>query len=379
MYIFCKVLRRYFLISIIFSKINSYNLYIEFLLNLCMKILLENIKEIQDEIILITVRLNSGLSITLNSKLYKDGDMKDFIGKEFEVLLSGFRSPITEHRLMPNNNSPFKLEGKYYQFDMIEEWERKMEKKRKRNNRNAVPKSNIWDSALIMEGTFIPTYFPDSKWKSKELILYKDGTPAFDTEDGVILLSPFHLEPKVPFNAFPKNFKMFLTLRLVDWSVEGHERKLLERIPIHENMDKSFRIFINNVKSGSPSAFAGYIEIFLGDYCLVYEPYPVIHVDGLVKGITENIIAESDNDDWEDNYLIVRGCGHLGCCAGLFWDLIHVGEDIIISNIRWTRGRGYSIEDSIEGVYIVKFEDFRSEVLKLKEFYDSKSKRLIYF
>ena len=38
-----------------------------------MKVLVENIKEIQDEIILITMRLNSGLSITLDSKLYKDG------------------------------------------------------------------------------------------------------------------------------------------------------------------------------------------------------------------------------------------------------------------------------------------------------------------
>ncbi len=336
-----------------------------------MKILLENIKEIQDEIILITIRLNSGLSITLDSKLYKDGDMKDFIGKEVEVLLSGFRSPITEHRLMPNNNSPFELEGEYYQFDMIEEWEKKMEIKRKSSNRKAIPKSKVKDSALIMEGTFIPKYFPDFKWKSKELRPFKGGTPAFDTEDGIILLSPFHLEPKVPFEDFPKSFKMFLTLKLVDWSVEGHERKLLERIPIHENIDKSFRIFINNVKSISPSACAGYIEIFLGDYCLVYEPYPVIHIDGLVKGITENIIAEGDNDDWEDDYLIVRGCGYLGCCAGLFWDLNHVGEDIIIYNIRWTRGKGYPIEDSIEGVYTVKFKDYKWEVLKLKEFCDS--------
>ena len=43
-----------------------------------MKVLLENIKEIQDEIILITNRLNSGRSVTLESKLNKDGDMKDF-------------------------------------------------------------------------------------------------------------------------------------------------------------------------------------------------------------------------------------------------------------------------------------------------------------
>ncbi|KKM65361.1 hypothetical protein LCGC14_1492050 [marine sediment metagenome] len=64
-----------------------------------MKVLLENVKKIQDEIILITIRLSSGLSITLDSKLYKDGDMKDFIGKEVDVLLSGFRSPIMEHRL----------------------------------------------------------------------------------------------------------------------------------------------------------------------------------------------------------------------------------------------------------------------------------------
>jgi len=43
-----------------------------------MKVLLENIKEIENEVILITIRLTSGQVITLESKLYKDGDMKDF-------------------------------------------------------------------------------------------------------------------------------------------------------------------------------------------------------------------------------------------------------------------------------------------------------------
>jgi len=93
--------------------------------------------------------------------------------------------------------------------------------------------------------------------------------------------------------------------------------------------------------------------------------YYIFLSNNSLKGITENLTSESDNDDWEDDYLIVKGCGHLGCCAGLFWDLIHEGEDVIISNIRWTRGMGYSIEDSVEGVYTVKLEDYREEVLKL--------------
>ncbi len=49
---------------------------------------------------------------------------------------------------------------------------------------------------------------------------------------------------------------------------------------------------------------------------------------------------------------------------------------MIINNIRWTRGRGYSIEDSIEGVYTIKLEDYREEVLKLKEYCDHKPKNL---
>ena len=339
-----------------------------------MKVLVENVKEIEDEIILITMRLNSGLSITLDSKLYKDGDIKDFIGQEVDVLISGSRSPITEYRLMPNNVSPFELEGKYYQFDLIEELERDLSKRKRNSNRRAVPKS----SALIMEGTFIPKYFPDAKWKNKELTQYKNGTPAFDTEYGIILLFPWHLEPKVPFEDFPKIFKMFLTLRLVDWSVEGHDRKLLVRKPIHDNRDKTFRIFIENVKLNSPYDFAGHIEIFLGDFCLIYEPYPVIHVEAFVKGITENLMSESNNDDWEEDYLVIKGCGALGCCDGLFWDLIHAGEDVIISNIRWTRGKGHSIEDSVEGEYTVKLEDYRWEVLRLKEIRDLKAKSLDY-
>ncbi len=344
-----------------------------------MKVLLENIKEIENEVILITIRLTSGQVITLESKLYKDGDMRDFIGEEIDVLLSGLRSPITEYRLMPDNNSPFELEGEYYQFDLIEELERKMQQKRKKSQPKAISLKKLGKSALIMEGTYIPKYFPDPKWKGRALHLYPDSGPAFDTDDGIILLWPFHLEPKIPFEDFPKRFKMFLSLKLVDWFVEGHERKLLERKPIYENTDKTFRIFIKNVRSSSPSTFEGYIEIYLGNYCLVYEPFPLIHVDAIVKGITENIISESDNDDWENDYIIVRGCGHLGCCAGLFWDLIHIGDEIHISNIRWTSGMGYPIEDSVEGVFVIKLEDYRWEVLKLKDFCGTKFKNLDYY
>ncbi|MFX1525484.1 MAG: hypothetical protein ACFFCC_18400 [Promethearchaeota archaeon] len=336
-----------------------------------MKVLLENIKEIENEVILITIRLPSGQVITLESKLYKDGDMGEFIGKEIDVLLSGFRSPIAEYRLMPENDSPFELEGEYYQFNLIEELERQMQEKKEKSKLKANPLKKSGNSALIIEGTYIPKYFPDPKWNSRELRLYPDGSPAFDTEDGIILLFPFQLEPKIPLEDFPKRFKMFLTLSLVDWFVKGHERKLLKRKPIYKNTDKTFRIFIKNARSISPSVFTGYIEIYLGDYCLIYEPFPVIHIDPLVKGITEDIISERDNDDWKDNYIIVRGCGHLGCCAGLFWDLIHMGDEIHISNIRWTRGMGYPIEDIVEGVYTIKLEDYRWEVLKLKEFYDT--------
>ena len=99
-----------------------------------MNVLLENIKEIENEDILITIQLKSGQAITLESKLYKDGDIKEFIGKEIDVLLSGFRSPIKEYRLMPENNSPFELEGEYYKFDLIEELKRELQEKIKKNN-----------------------------------------------------------------------------------------------------------------------------------------------------------------------------------------------------------------------------------------------------
>ena len=175
-----------------------------------MKVLLENIKEIENEVILIKIRLTRGQAITLESKLYKDGDMKDFIGKEIDVLLSGFRSPITEYRLMPENNSPFELEGEYYQFDMIEELERKMQEKIKKSRTKTNSLKKLGNSALIVEGTYIPKYFPDPKWKRRESLLYPNGGPAFDTNDGVILLSPFHLEPKIPIEEFPKRYKIFL-------------------------------------------------------------------------------------------------------------------------------------------------------------------------
>ncbi len=279
-----------------------------------MKVLLEDVKlhpnqRYNKNLILITIRLKSGRSITLYSTLHRDGDMMDFIGKEVDVLLEGLRDPFVEHIIMPNNITPFKIEIK----DDPENSEYKVETR-----------------DLIAEGTFIPKYFPDSKWNRKKLRGY--GCPAFDTEDGIILLSnpDWNLIPKVPYKNFPKKFKMFLSLQLIDWLLEGHERRFNVSKPFYENKDKTFRIFLNKVNRVSPTVLSGYIEIFLGDFCIVSETYPIIHWDAFVKGITGDLIPKSDFDD----YLIVRGCGCLGCCEGLFWDLKHEGEDIVISTIR---------------------------------------------
>ena len=86
-----------------------------------MKALVESVRQIQFERLIITIRLTSGLEIDLYSELYKDGDIQEFLGKEIDILLYGMRSPYVEHKLIPNYNSPFQLETEFMKFDLMEE------------------------------------------------------------------------------------------------------------------------------------------------------------------------------------------------------------------------------------------------------------------
>ena len=127
-----------------------------------MKVLVEDVKEIQDERLLITIRLKSGRSLTFDSKLYEDGDMMAFIGKEIDVLLQGTRVPLAELRIMPNNITPFEMENEYTRIDLAKELEKV--------HPHTATGYKVGRRDLIAEGTFIPKYFPDSKWNRKKSV-----------------------------------------------------------------------------------------------------------------------------------------------------------------------------------------------------------------
>ncbi|MFW9972429.1 MAG: hypothetical protein ACFFDF_19750, partial [Candidatus Odinarchaeota archaeon] len=82
-------------------------------------------------------------------------------------------------------------------------------------------------------------------------------------------------------------------------------------------------------------------EIYFKNKLVVNEQAFYIDIPTLKKGILNDIDFESKKP------ILVTGCGHFGCCPGLFWKLVHENEFIIISDVYWWDERKYYLP--IEG------------------------------
>ena len=118
-------------------------------------------------------------------------------------------------------------------------------------------------------------------------------------------------------------------------------------------------------------AYSGKLGIVFQGFELVYDYYPVITLYTLVKGMTEDVIG---GENLDKNFLVVDGCGILGCCAGLYWDLKLENQKIHISNIRWSRGPGYPVHKTDNRIFTVKEKDYCLEVIRLKVYCEEEFK-----
>ena len=84
-----------------------------------------------------------------------------------------------------------------------------------------------------------------------------------------------------------------------------------------------------------------------------------------IRSLKEGIVNDFNIITRRIEAIFVKGCGIFRCCPGLVWDLVHDGDSIIISNIRWL-GKPEECQ-VIEGKFRVNLSDYKSEILKLEE------------
>lgn len=118
---------------------------------------------------------------------------------------------------------------------------------------------------------------------------------------------------------------------------------------------KSFKINIAYLERENILNF----EIYFKNRLIIKENAFYIDIPTLKEGIVNDVGIESKKP------IIVTGCGHFGCCPGLFWKLVHEDELIKISDVHWSgKPEEYRL---IEGEFRVKLDDYRSEVLNLEK------------
>lgn len=150
-------------------------------------------------------RLESGLEIYIHSY---DDDFEECIDRYIEMLLCVTRAPYLERG---KKNQLF-LPYKYYSIELIDELFKEQ---------GISPGTN--EKELILTGEYIDSYTIPEEWvplitSSFFKSLLKEPS-ALKTEHGTFLLSPHHLEKRVPIEEFPRQVSIVTgCIDLVAWT-----------------------------------------------------------------------------------------------------------------------------------------------------------------
>lgn len=150
-------------------------------------------------------RLESGLEVYIKS--YRD-NLEEYINRYVKMLLCVTRSPYLERG---KKNQLF-LPYKHYSIELIDEL---------LNELSVSPVTN--EKELILTGEFIDSYTIPEEWAPlitsnffKDLLTHSS---ALKTGHGIFLLSPQHLEKRVPIKEFPPRVSIATGLiELVAWT-----------------------------------------------------------------------------------------------------------------------------------------------------------------
>jgi hypothetical protein len=149
-------------------------------------------------------KLDSGAKIYIDSYHY---NLEKYVYHEVEMLLCVWRSPYLERGRKNQLFSP----SEFYSIELIDELYKEQ---------NITPNTNKEGHTLT--GEFIDTYTIPEEW----VPLIAPGihrnllkrSSALNTEDGLFLLSPLHLEKHVPIEEFPQQVSIATELiTLVAW------------------------------------------------------------------------------------------------------------------------------------------------------------------
>lgn len=151
-------------------------------------------------------RLQSGIEVIIEDNYY---DLREYIGRHIDMLLSFIRAPYSE--LKRGIHNQFFLQGKQYSVELIDELLRKKEAVSTGNKR-----------ATELTGEYIGSYIIPEKWapltqRGAFEGLFKEPS-ALKTEDGTFLLYPIHSQRAVPVEQIPKQVTVVGGLSLEAWA-----------------------------------------------------------------------------------------------------------------------------------------------------------------
>ncbi len=141
-------------------------------------------------------RLQSGVEVIIDDYY---NDLREYIGRHIDMLLSFMRSPYCEQKR--GIRSQIFLAEKYYSVELIDELLSK---------EGVVSTSN--KRVIKLTGKFIDSYTIPEKWapltRRKSFKVFFKEPSALKTEDGTYLLTPFHLRRRVPIEKIPQEVTM---------------------------------------------------------------------------------------------------------------------------------------------------------------------------
>lgn len=151
-------------------------------------------------------RLQSGTEVIIDDYYH---DLRKWIGRRVDMLLSFMRSPYSEQKRGIQNH--IFLPEEYYSVELHNELLRK-----------SGGVSTGGESVIILTGQYITPYIIPEKWaplpqRGSFQTLFKEPS-ALKTDDGTFLLYPIHSQRRVPIEQIPQEVTMAGGLSLEAWT-----------------------------------------------------------------------------------------------------------------------------------------------------------------
>lgn len=153
--------------------------------------------------------LQSGREVIISDYYH---DLREYIGRRVDMLLSFMRSPYSESQKGIQNQ--YFLPFQYYSVELVDELAEK----------GVV--STGGENTVILTGEYVDSYVIPEKWtplpqRGSFKALFTEPA-ALKTKDGTFLLSPIHSRIQVPVEHIPRELTMAGGLNLEAWKPDQY-------------------------------------------------------------------------------------------------------------------------------------------------------------